>query len=318
MSKKNENFLTQSIGVTVLALLCCLLWGSASPLIKTGYRLFQIPAESTASVIMFAGLRFTLAGLMTIAAGSVLAHRVLIPKRTSWGMTGILAVFQTILQYLFFYIGLAYATGSKGAIYSGTATFFSILISSLIFRQEKLTARKMAGCVIGFIGILILNAKGGAQAAAFVLAGDGALLLSNIANGVSASLIKKFSAREDPVVLSGWQFTAGGIVMMLTGLCCGGRLHPVNAAAWLLIVYLGFVSAAAYTVWGLLLKYNPVSKITSFSFATPIFGVILSVIILNEKIDVGKSLAALACVCAGICIVNGVKLLKKHETAGKS
>jgi drug/metabolite transporter (DMT)-like permease len=50
-------------------------------------------------------------------------------------------------------------------------------------------------------------------------------------------------------------------------------------------VYLGFVSAAAYSLYGLLLKYHPVSKVAIFGFTNPIFGVILSALFLHEDLS---------------------------------
>ena len=60
---QQKNTLTKSWVVCLLAMVCCLLWGSAFPCMKIGYRLFSIPADSTGSQILFAGYRFTLAGI---------------------------------------------------------------------------------------------------------------------------------------------------------------------------------------------------------------------------------------------------------------
>ena len=74
----------------------------------------------------------------------------------------------------------------------------------------------------------------------------------------------------------------------------------------MLLFYLAFLSAAASTLWGILLKYNPVSKIAVFGFMNPVFGVLLSALLLREgRQALGmKSVAALLLVCAGIYIVN--------------
>ena len=62
--------LTKTWIVAVLACVCCMLWGSAIPVIKTGYRLLEVEASDTASQIVFAGIRFTLAGEKDTAFGS--------------------------------------------------------------------------------------------------------------------------------------------------------------------------------------------------------------------------------------------------------
>ena len=143
--KKNtkEEFMTKTIVVWLGALLCCGLWGSAFPCIKIGYQMFAIGAEDTASQILFAGYRFTLAGILTIIIGSVLNRGVLIPKRQAFGKILWLSMLQTVGQYLFFYIGLAHTTGVKASIIEAVNVFVAILVASLVFHQEE--QRELSG-----------------------------------------------------------------------------------------------------------------------------------------------------------------------------
>ena len=93
--------------------------------------------------------------------------------------------------------------------------------------------------------------------------------------------------------------------MTFTGFLMGGRLETVTTRGVIDIVYLAFVSAVAYSVWGILMKHNPVSRISVYGFLTPIFGVILSIILLREGTGFGLfHLIALVLVCVGIIIVN--------------
>ena len=140
-TKNKTDFLSTTVGILAAAVTANLLWGSASPGIKLGYRFFDIASSDVMSQILFAGVRFTLAGLLTILFGSLMRRHVLIPKRSSWGMVVTLAFIQTVIQYTFFYIGLSHAPGYKGPILSPTSTFFALLIAVFIFRQEKLTAK---------------------------------------------------------------------------------------------------------------------------------------------------------------------------------
>ena len=63
--------LTKTWVVAALASVCCMLWGSAIPVIKTGYRLLSLDSADTASQIVFAGIRFTLAGVLVLVFASV-------------------------------------------------------------------------------------------------------------------------------------------------------------------------------------------------------------------------------------------------------
>ena len=302
--KTKEQFMTKTVVVWLGALLCCALWGSAFPCIKIGYQLFEIPSDATATQILFAGCRFTLAGILAIIIGSVLNHKILIPKQGSWGKIAKLCLLQTVAQYLFFYIGLANTSGVKASIIEGVNVFISILVASLIFRQEKLTARKMLGCIIGFAGVILVNITGGIDMA-FTFTGDGFIVLSTIAYAFSSVMIKRYSQEENPVTLSGYQFVLGGLIMVVCGLLMGGRLTVISGAGIAMLLYLAVISAVAYSMWGVLLKYNPVSRVTVFGFMNPVFGVILSAFFLKESDSVGVvCILALILVCAGIYIVN--------------
>ena len=155
---KSSRLFTNPIFVVVAALFCCALWGSATPFIKTGYAiLFDGGKPDLPSTILFAGVRFALAGLLTVVIYSVARRKLLLPKRESLGIIGIVSIFQTIVQYFFFYVGLANTTGEKGTILSGSSSFFAIITSCLFFKQEKLSVKKIIACIIGFAGIVVVN-----------------------------------------------------------------------------------------------------------------------------------------------------------------
>lgn len=303
--KDKEHFMQKTIVVWLGALLCCALWGSAFPCIKIGYRLFDIASGDVAAQILFAGCRFTLAGVLALAIGSALNREWLVPKRRSYGRIAKLALLQTVAQYIFFYVGLANTTGVKASIIEGVNVFIAILVASLLFHQEKLSAAKILGCVIGFAGVVLVNISGGGLDFGFHFTGEGFIFLSTIAYAFSSVFLKRYSKEDNPVLLSGWQFVFGGLVMIVCGLLAGGRLSEWSVAGVLMLLYMAVISAVAYSLWGILLKYNPVSKVAVFGFMNPVFGVILSAILLHEGNSIGvMCLVSLALVCAGIYIVN--------------
>lgn len=304
----NKNILTKSWVVILIAFICSALWGTAFSGVKIGYDKFGIEAADWSSQMIFAGTRFAIAGIMTILAGSLAAKKLLLPTKSSIPKIAMISLFQTVLQYFFYYIGLAHTTGVKAAVIVAAKVFAAILISSLIYHLEKLTMRKIIGCILGFSGIIIINMNGLKSGLNFSLLGDGFILISTIANGFSSVLIKKYSSNENPVLLSGWQFLFGGLIMAIIGLACGGNIGNITVNSVAILLYLAFVSAAAYSLWAMLLKYNPVSKVSVFGFMNPVCGVVISSIVLKESGSIGiHALAALALVCLGIFIVNREK-----------
>lgn len=290
------------IVVVALATICDLLWGSAFPFIKLGYRVFNIAADATSTQILFAGLRFSLAGILVIVFMSAAKRKFLRPKsKKTIVRICILSCFQTILQYVLFYIGLAHTNGVKASIIEASNVFIAIFVASLIFKQEDLTAKKLIGSLVGFAGVVFINLNG---LTLDLSVGDLCVFFSTFAYAMSSVLLKRYSIEEDSVMLSGYQFLFGGVFMTVAGFIFGGRLTVMTPKGGYILLYLAFISAMAYSLWALLLTYNPISKVAVMGFLNPVFGVILSAIILNEGNIINyRSLIALALVCAGICIV---------------
>ena len=78
---RREKVLTNSWVVAIFAIISCALWGSAFPCIKIGYRLLNIDSADISTQILFAGVRFTLAGVLSIVFESLIERRVLLPKK---------------------------------------------------------------------------------------------------------------------------------------------------------------------------------------------------------------------------------------------
>lgn len=304
--KSSSVFLTKPAAVAGLAMLCCMLWGSAFPCIKIGYGLFGIANDDPASQLLFAGLRFTLAGVLTLVIGSLAARRPLRPARASLPMILKLGLVQTVIQYIFFYIGVAHASGVKSSIVVSSNVFFAILISTLLLRQETLTLAKLAGCVAGFAGVVLINTGGaGLSDLSMQWNGEGFVILSALAYACSSVMVKQYAKRESPVTLSGCQFIWGGLVLIALGLAGGGRVGWAGLPGLLLLFYLAMLSAVAYSVWALLLQHNPVSRVTIYGFMNPVCGVFLSALLLHENGAFGPDgAAALVLVCIGIALVN--------------
>ena len=295
--------------VCTVALLCCLLWGSAFPMIKIGYRLFSINADDTASIILFAGVRFFLAGLLTVVIFSIINKRPLLPKKQSVNPILILSLFQTVLQYLFFYLGLAHTTGVNASIINGTSVFIALLLTCLVFRQERLTLPKIIGTVLGFFGVFVAGFFASDSTKGFQI-GDIFILLSSTSYAFSSVFMKKYSKENNPAMLSGYQFMLGGLVMTAVGLAMGGSINVGSTKGIAVVFYLAFVSAVAYSLWSILLKFNDVSRIAVFGSFTPIFGFVLSYLLLGENTSaLLYNLLGLLLVVAGMTIVNIKKSL---------
>lgn len=306
---ENKSIFQNPIIVALGALLCCALWGSATPAIKIGKSL--LIEDNVPSTILFAGIRFFAAGIITVLIYSIARKRLLYPRLKNMPKVLTVSAFQTVIQYIFFYVGLSLTTGVKGTVLSGSSAFFIVLLAALVFRTENLTVKKLLACLVGFAGMLLVNLNG----LDFNMGwGELFVIVSTLSYAFSSMFMKKFSAYEDPVVISGYQFIIGGGFMIIVGLLFGGKISLESSAGVAILVYLSFLSAVAYAVWGVLLKYNPASKVSIYNFTTPVFGSILSYIFLVEEranINPINLVVSLVIVSAGILLLN-INLKKKE------
>ncbi len=288
----------------MLAGLCCLLWGSAYPAIKSGYALFAIGADDVPSKMVFAGDRFAIAGGLLLLMARLTQRSISGLSATQWRQITTLGLTQTSLQYIFFYVGLAYTTGVKGSIMNATGTFFGVLLAHFIYHNDRLSLTKVIGCLVGFAGVMVVNFNRDLLDFDFSLLGEGFVVLAAFILSAASIYGKKVSQSMDSVVLTGYQLGIGGVALMLGGTLTGGTLAGFTLASSALLLYLAVLSSVAFALWTILLKHNRVGTVTIFNFLIPIFGAILSAMFLGETILEWKNLLALALVCFGIWLVN--------------
>lgn len=297
-----EKIFTNKINIVIIATICTFLWGSAFPAVKIGYEIFNISSVDTYSKFIFAGYRFFLAGIIVLIIKLLRKENIFNINKKDIKEIGILGVMQTTFQYIFFYLGLSYTTGVRGSIINGTGTFFSIILAHYIYKNDKLNFNKILGCIIGFLGVIIAN-TGGLNGSSFTLKGEGFIMIASFILSISSIYSKKISQDKDAYTVTGYQLLIGGFILTILGYLLGGRLTNFNLKSISLLLYMAFLSAIAFALWAQLLKYNKVSVISVFNFLIPIFGTILSGILLKENIFDIKILIALILVCAGIFLV---------------
>jgi drug/metabolite transporter (DMT)-like permease len=300
----NTSLYKTRTGVFLLAILCCALWGSAFPAIKSGYALLQVAPTDIASQLLFAGWRFALAGVILLIVAVGMKKPVLAMSGRQAGQVALLGLTQTAIQYVFFYIGLAHATGVKSSIMNATSVFFSVVLAHFIYADDRLSGRKALGCLIGFLGVVVVNLGGGGEFGFdFTLLGEGFIVIAAFVLAAASIYGKRLSRNLDPMVMTGWQLAIGGLILTAAGVAMGGRIQGLDLTSGTLLLYLALLSSVAFAVWSLLLKHNPVGMIAAFNFLIPVFGVSLSAFFLGESMLRWSYLIALILVCAGIWLV---------------
>ncbi|CAM4502542.1 DMT family transporter [Paenibacillus xylanexedens] len=301
------------IFVMLVASLCCLLWGSAYPSIKLGYIAFNIMPEDIASKYVFAGYRFTLAGMLLLLLSRIVRKQKLQLTKPQWTGLIMLGILQTGLQYMFFYVGVANTTGVKGSIMNATTTFFSVVLAHFIYKNDKLSRNKIVGCLLGFVGVIIVNFHADLLAFSFSFTGEGFVIIAALVFSVTALYAKRLTATIDVLIITGVSLFVGGLVLTLLGLSLGGRVTHFTLESTSNLIYLALLSSVAFCLWNMLLKYNKVGRVSVYNFLIPVFGALLSALFLGETILELKNLVALLFVSVGIYLVNRVRSVQSSN-----
>jgi drug/metabolite transporter (DMT)-like permease len=192
----------------------------------------------------------------------------------------------------------------KGSIMNSTGAFFGVILAHYLYKNDKLSKQKIIGCIIGFIGVMAVNFSSDLLNFSFSFIGDGFIIIAALVFAIAAIYGKKLCQSMDVMLVTGINLFTGSIVLILLGTLFGGRVYHFTITSSLLLLYMGVLSATAFSLWALLLKYNKVGRISVFNFLIPVSGAIFSSIFLGENILEAKNIIALVTVCFGIWLVN--------------
>nr|WP_316614989.1 DMT family transporter [uncultured Ruminococcus sp.] len=293
-----QNLLKRKWVAMLAAVLCTVLWGSAYPVIKYGYRELEI--ATVADKLMFAGARFVLAGLMVFVFAWCKNRRVPTVPRDRVGGVLLYGVLQTGLMYILNYIGVANTTATKTSIITAASAFFAVLFAPLFFQGERLTARKVIGVLIGMTGIILVN---NTALDGFSFMGEGLVLISMLLN-TAGSFVGKRVSKGIVYESTAYQLGFGGMMILSIALIMGGRF-PLTWQSVGIVLFLAFVSAAAFTLWTALLVLHEAGQILVFNMLIPVTGALWSYVILGEtRIFEPLYIVSIVLTAVGIVLVN--------------
>ncbi|OCL26466.1 hypothetical protein U472_10740 [Orenia metallireducens] len=303
---RERDIFTNKYLVPLLAILACLLWGTAFPSLKLSYEALEIGKDDYFLKMLFASYRFFIASLL------LLSYQVLSKGKKSFKLKIInfqpllfLGLLQTTLQYFFFYNGLANTTGAKASILGTTGTFLTVILAHFIYENDKLNLQKGVGLVVGLLGVIIVNLKQRSFDFSFTFLGEGFLISSAIVATIASIIAKSLTRRIDPMLVTAYQMLVGSVTLFLISIT---KVKPLSlnftSSTFLLLIYLAMVSAVGFALWYTLIKYNPLGYITIYKFVIPVSGVFFSSLLLVEESLNFNILAALILVSVGIVIIN--------------
>jgi drug/metabolite transporter (DMT)-like permease len=306
MSTQQTSIFKKPIWVVIFALTAAIAWGWAYPLIKLGFREFEIEADMTGSKILFAGIGFALSGIIILAIARFANRKFSVTKKIDWLYILIFSLMNTAFHYAFFYIGLSHSQGARASILNSLGTFILVLLACMFFKTDKLTLKKIAGCIVGFAGVLALNLGLNDSDSSFSLLGDGMIILNALCSAVAGLMTRGLGRRVDIFVGTGYSLAIGGILLVIAGIFMGGTLPNITLFGIVILSLLIAISSLGFTLYNKLLSCNPVGKVAIFNSFIPVVGVITSCLCLGEPFYYNYVIAAILS-AGGIYIINKSK-----------
>lgn len=290
-----------SLGTVVLAVAVHSLWGGNAVAIKLSLEAF--PPMWTAF------LRFSIA-IVCVALWAGFRGIPMRPKRSEWWWLVLLGVFFSI-QIGLMNIGFEHTSGSIGSILMATNPIFAALWAHFLVAGDRLTRQRIIGLFVAFLGAAVVILQSGhIDGATAVGVGSGLVFVSAALLGCRLAYTGRLLQRMDEVRVVLWQMVISVPVFGVAALMSENIVwERVGLAPIAGIVYQGLVVAGlGFMLLTYLMKRYSTSVITSFNFVSPISGVLLSVLLLGDKITLH--------VLAGVALVGtGLYLVARHQAS---
>lgn len=266
----------------LLAILACILWGSAFAGAKIGFE-YTTPLH-------LSGMRFTLAGLLLVP---LLVYQKVDWRKNlkEWRYMLQFGFLQTFIQYGLFFVGLDKVPGAVSAIIIGGGPLFVALMAHFTISDDRLTVRKAFAIALGILGIIFISTTKGSFAGAGTefWIGVSLLIISNVVGSFTNIIVAKNRGRVSPIMLTAFANFSGGVLLYLVSLVTEDWLiKPYTGEFYAAWIWLAIIPAAGFSIWYTLLQQPEVkvSELNMWKFVIPISGAVLSWLLLpNEHPD---------------------------------
>ena len=221
------------------------------------------------------------------------------------------AIFATTAMYFFYYIGVSHASGLNSSMINSCAAFVSVFLAHFFFKNDRLNIQKIIAVAIAFVGLYILNVSGSSgdssSSSNFTFMGEGFMAISTVMVSLSSIWNKKLLDKYDPFLIAYAQLFYGGLCMIFLSLALGGKINigPNNLPEFLVcLLWLSLISCTAFSIWSMILKFHPASKMEMYRCTIPIFSAIASYILLGEEIFTYKKILAIGLLVFSLVLLN--------------
>jgi mutator protein MutT len=291
----NENRMLDLTAMAMLVVLCA-SWGVQQVAIKV--------ANSGVPPLLQSGIRSVGAVIFILIWMAVRREPVLEKDGTLWW--GIAAGLLFAAEFILIYWGLSFTNASRAVIFLYTSPFVVALGAQLFIPGERLRMIQILGLCCAFVGIVVAFGESLSFSSRRMLIGDSMLAGAAVIWGVTTVLIKACPlSRIKPGKTLLYQLAVSAVVLPAGSLVKGepGIVLMTPLIAGCIVYQTVWVAFITYLAWFWLVRNYPPSRLASFTFLTPLFGVLAGGLLLGETMT-GGLLLALVLVGMGIYLVN--------------
>lgn len=284
-----------SSGAAALMGLVCLCWGFNQVAVKLA--MHDIPPLTQAAIRS--------AGGMLIVGAWVWLRGINLFARDGTLYAGILIGVLFGSEFVFVYRGLIWTTASRASLFLYTAPFFVAIGGRFVLANERLGAVQWLGMLLSFAGLMVAIGVPDANVTGTVLLGDLCLIIAGLLWGATTLAIKATALARAPAEKTLlYQLAISVPILGIGGLLAGetiGRMPDATALSWML--YQVLVVGITFLVWFVLVKVYSASRLSAFTFLTPLFGVAAGHVLGHEPLSPSFGVAVVL-VIAGLVLVN--------------
>lgn len=284
-----------------LAIISCLLWSSAFAGVKIGLQY--------ATPLQFAGTRFIISGLLVLPFALRLNPKYFRILRVNLKLILLFAFLQTFLQYILFYTGINMIPSAIAAVVIGSQPLFIALVAHFFMPGDRMTWTKTLIILFGILGVVLVSFGKDPESVTGQIALLGILMMLgiNVLSGFNNVLVAREKSMIPPLVISSASMIIGGAALFLVSIPFEGiQFDPKPLAYYLSLGWLSLLSAVAISIWITLLKRQGmvVSNLNLWKFLIPLFGSLLSWILLPAEHPEPITLAGMIIIASSLVILN--------------
>ncbi|MGM0447375.1 MAG: DMT family transporter [Methanobacteriota archaeon] len=298
-----RNLLSTPEAIVAAFLLLATLWGTSFVAIEAGLHYFP--------PLLFAGVRYVVAGAVVLAYAAVAADRWLPRGRDEWLGVAVAGTFVIAAYHGFLYLGEMRVSGAVAAVVVSLAPVLTAVFAAVLLPNERLGPVEIGGFALGIVGVVVIADPAAAGLGSAAVVGVALAFAGAVAFSLGAVLLRPFRTDLPIAALQGWAMVLGAGQLLVAAAAVGESPAAIvwNQTSIASLAYLTLLSGVvAFLLYFALLDAVGPSQLHLVGYAEPVVAAVGSWVLLGHLVD-AEALVGFVAILAGFLV------LERHEIA---